>query len=158
MLNGSCKNQKAVCERLGISESYLSRSLKKDNVQAFMSRATAKAISTGKLAATATSLRLVENAKSEHVQLQASEFILGLNGLHANPSAPGVNINIGDTPSGYIIRLGNADAEVYEGQISSVGGVEYGRPMTDTERRTGVLERSRPGIIDVTPNRRDDDQ
>jgi hypothetical protein len=49
MLGGSCANQKAVCERLGLSESYLSRSLKKDNVQAFITRATAKTISTGKL-------------------------------------------------------------------------------------------------------------
>jgi hypothetical protein len=153
MLSGECRTQKAVCERLGLSESYLSRSLKKDNVGVFITRATAKTIATGKLAASSTVLRLVQSARSEHVQLQASEFILGLNGYHANPTSPGVNINIGGGPGpGYIIMLANKDAEVFEGEISDVGGVMTGRKMTDEERRTGVLKPSaRAAMIDVTP-------
>jgi hypothetical protein len=159
MLQGSCDSQKAVCERLGLSESYLSRSLKKDNVQAFITRATAKTISAGKLAATATAIRLVTNARSEHVQMQASEFILGLNGYRANPTAPGLTINTGGGGVGYIICLADKDAEVYESEIGDAGGVRYGRKMTDEERRTGVLERSHPGpMIDVTANPPEDEQ
>ena len=153
MLSGQCASQKAVCERLGISESYLSRSLKKDNVGAFITRATAKTIATGKLAATSTALRLVQGAKSEHVQLQASEFILGLNGMHANPSAaPAININTGGGNVGYVICLARPDDQVLEGAISDAGGVQLGRMLTPEERRTGVLNRSpAPAMIDVTP-------
>ena len=155
ILSGECASQKAVCERVGISESYLSRSLKKDNIQAFITRATAKSIATGKLAATATVLRLLQGGRSEHVQLQASELILGLNGMHASPSAPSVTVSLGGGGGvGYIVCLANKDAEVYEGNISEVGGVQYGRRMTDEERRTGILQRSQPGpMIDVTPTR-----
>jgi hypothetical protein len=159
LLDGTCRNQKSACERYKLSPSYLSRSMRKDKIRVYVARRTSEAIAASQLPATATVLRLMENAKSEHVQFDAAQHMLGLNGYHANPSAPGVNINIGDTPSGYIIRLGSADAEVYEGQISSVGGVEYGRKLTDEERRTGQLIPSHPGtMIDVTPNRRDDDQ
>jgi hypothetical protein len=155
MLSGECATQKAVCDRLGISESYLSRSLKQDKIQAFITRATAKTIATGKLAATSTALRLVQGAKSEHVQLQASEFILGLNGMHANPTAtPAININTGSGGVGYILCFASKHDEVLEGHISDVGGVQYGRPMTDEERRTGILTPSQPGaMIDVTPSR-----
>jgi hypothetical protein len=130
MLEGKCDSQKAVCERLGLSESYLSRSLKKDNVQVFIASATAKTISAGRLAATSTSIRLLTNAKSEHVQLQASEFILGLNGYHANPTAPGVHINIGADAPGYVVRL---------------------RHIEDPDLADPVG--SRPAMIDVTPTR-----
>jgi hypothetical protein len=150
LLDGTCKNQTAVCERLKLSPSYLSRSLKSDKIQAFIARRTNETISAGKLAATATTIRLIQGAKSEHVQLQASEFIMGLNGYHANPSAPGITINAGGGAVGYVIKLRNRGAEVFEGNISEVGGVLVGRPMTDQERSTGVLQ-PQPRMIDVTP-------
>jgi transcriptional regulator with XRE-family HTH domain len=93
LLDGSCKSQKAVCDRLKLSPSYLSRSLKSERVGAFITRRTRQTIAAGQLPATATVLRLMENAKSEHVQLDAAQHTMGLNGYHANPSAPGVQIN-----------------------------------------------------------------
>jgi hypothetical protein len=62
-------------------------------VGAFITRRTRQTIAAGQLPATATVLRLMENAKSEHVQLDAAQHTMGLNGYHANPSAPGVQIN-----------------------------------------------------------------
>jgi hypothetical protein len=159
LLDGSCKSQKIACERFKLSPSYLSRSLKKDKIRVYLARRTSETIAASQLPATATVLRLLENAKSEHVMFDAAKHMMALNGYHANPTAPGVNINIGGTSTGYIIQLAGPDTEVFEGEVSDVGGVQYGRPMTDTERRTGVLERTRPGpLIDVTPNRRDDEQ
>jgi hypothetical protein len=160
LLDGSCATQKAVCDRLKLSPSYLSRSLKSERIRAYVARRTRETIAAAQLPATATVLRLLESAKSEHVQLQASEFMLRLNGLHANPSAPGVSVNIGGgAPIGYIITLGRKDAEVFEGEISEVGGMLVGRRMTDDERRNGM--QTTPGyghLLDVSPNRPADDE
>jgi hypothetical protein len=96
----------------------------------------------------------MENGKSEHVQFDAAKHMLGLNGYHANPSAPGVTINnnIGGGLGGYILQYAAPGDEVLEGEVSDVGGVLYGRKMTDEERRTGQLIPSRPGaMIDVSP-------
>jgi hypothetical protein len=152
ILDGTCKSQRAACERYNLSESYVSRSMKKDKVRAFVAQRTRETIAAAQLPATQTVLRLLESARSEHVQLQASEFMLGLNGYHANPTAPGVNINVGSVGVGYILCLANKDAEVYEGEIGPAGGVQFGRPMTPEERRTGVLTRTpESAMIDVTP-------
>jgi hypothetical protein len=153
LLDGSCKSQRAACERFNLSESYVSRSLKKDKIRLYLTRRTSEAIAASQLPATSTVLRLMEMAKSEHVQIEAAKHMMALNGYHANPTAPGVTINnnIGGGV-GYIVCLANRDAEVLEGDVCDVGGVLYGRKMTDEERRTGVLTPSRPGaMIDVTP-------
>jgi hypothetical protein len=155
LLDGSCSSQRAVCERLGMSETYLSRAMKQDKIQVFMSRAADKAMANGKLAATATAIRLVTSAKSEHVQLQASEFILALNGRHASPTAPGVNIHVGDgAKTGFIIQLASPGDEVLEGTLGDVGGVLIGRRMTPEERLNGV--QTTPGygpLLDIPPNK-----
>jgi AraC-like DNA-binding protein len=159
LLDGSCATQKAVCERLGMSETYLSRAMKKDKIRAYKSRAADKAMADGKLAATVTAIRLVTSAKSEHVQLQASEFILALNGRHANPSAPGITINSNNGGAGYIVILASNGAEVIEGSVGDCGGVLTGRRMTDEERIHGVA--TTPGyghLLDVMPTRREGDE
>jgi hypothetical protein len=154
LLDGTCKSQRAACERFNLSESYVSRSMKKDKIRVYLTRRTSEAIAASQLPATSTVLRLMEMAKSEHVQIEAAKHMLALNGYHANPTAPGVNINIGSTPAGYIVQLGNKDAEVFEGEVSEVGGVMVGRRMTEEERRTGILTRTQPGtMIDVSPPR-----
>jgi hypothetical protein len=104
LLDGSCKNQRAACERFKISESYVSRSLKSARIQAFIARRTRETIAASQLPATATVLRLLENGKSEHVQLQASEFMLGLNGFHAAPASPGVSVGV-NVSVGYVVKL-----------------------------------------------------
>jgi hypothetical protein len=159
LLDGTCKSQRAACERFNLSESYVSRSLKKDKIRAFVTRRTRETIAASQLPATATVLRLLENARSEHVQFDAAKHMMALNGYHANPSAPGVNINIGGDRPGYIIQLGNRDAEVFEGEMSDVGGVLLGRRLTDEERRNGVQTAPRhPAMIGVTPNPDEDEQ
>ncbi|MGY4409123.1 hypothetical protein ACVWW4_000859 [Bradyrhizobium sp. LB7.1] len=153
LLDGTCKSQKAVCERLKLSPSYLSRSLKSERIRAFVTRRSSETIAAGQLAATATVLRLVENARSEHVMLDAAKHVLGLNG-HRVTDGNTVNVTLGEGARGYIVMLGNRDAEVYEGEVTQgVGGVLLGRPKTAQERRDGVEERSLPDMIDVTPQR-----
>jgi hypothetical protein len=154
LLDGTCKSQRAACERFNLSESYVSRSLKREKIRVYLTRRTSEAIAASQLPATSTVLRLMEMAKSEHVQIEAAKHMLALNGYHANPTAPGVTINTGVGGIGYVICLANRDAEVYEGEVSDVGGVQYGRTMTDDERRTGILTRTQPGpMLDVAPER-----
>ena len=147
LLDGTCKNQKAACDRLKLSPSYLSRSLKSERIRVYVARRTRETIAASQLPATATVLRLLESARSEHVQFDAAKHMMALNGYHASPQAPGVTINTGNV--GYVIRLATSGAEVFEGEISDVGGVLIGRRMTDEERIDGV--QSGP-IIDVSPN------
>ena len=159
LLDGTCKNQKAACDRLKLSPSYLSRSLKSERIRVYVARRTRETIAASQLPATATVLRLLESARSEHVQFDAAKHMMALNGYHASPQAPGVSINIGSAPAGYIIKLASKDAEVFEGEISEVGGVQYGRMLTPEERRTGQLIPQHSGpMIDVTPTRREGDE
>ncbi|MFZ2157244.1 MAG: hypothetical protein WAV72_14140 [Bradyrhizobium sp.] len=152
LLDGTCKSQRAACERFKLSESYVSRSMKKDKIRVYLTRRTSEAIAASQLPATSTVLRLMEMAKSEHVQIEAAKHMLALNGYHANPASPGVTVNVGGGAPGYIIQYASPGDEVFEGEIGEAGGVLIGRRMTAEERRTGVLERSQPGaIIDVTP-------
>lgn len=152
LLDGTCKSQKAVCDRLKLSPSYLSRSLKSERIRAFVTRRTAETIAAAQLPATATVLRLLEGAKSEHVQFDAAKHMLALNG-HRVSDGPSVNVNIGSGAPGYVIMLANRDSEIYEGDVTEgVGGVVYGRKMSDRERSEGVVEQHHP-MIDVTPNR-----
>jgi hypothetical protein len=154
LLDGSCKSQKIACERFKLSPSYLSRSLKKDKIRVYLARRTSETIAASQLPATATVLRLLESAKSEHVMFDAAKHMMALNGYHANPTAPGVNINIGGASAGYIIQLAAPGDEVLEGEVGPNGGVQFGRKLSDTERRTGQLIPQHPGrTIDVSPNR-----
>jgi hypothetical protein len=159
LLDGSCKNQRAACERYKISESYVSRSLKSARIQAFIARRTRETIAASQLPATATVLRLLEGAKSEHVQFDAATHMMALNGYHANPSAPGVNINISGEKPGYIIQLAKPNDEILEGAVGDAGGVLIGRRLTDDERRNGVQATPRdPAMIDVTPRKPPEDE
>ncbi|PDT69224.1 hypothetical protein CO683_14770 [Bradyrhizobium ottawaense] len=125
--------------------------MKSEKIRAFIARRTSESIAAGVLPATATVIRLVSEAKSEHVQFDAAKHLLALNG-HRVGDGPSVNVNIGGAP-GYVIMLANQDAEIYEGDVTEgVGGVLFGRLMTDQERRDGVREQHHP-MIDVTPNR-----
>ncbi|MGM4885327.1 hypothetical protein AB8A20_08115 [Tardiphaga sp. 604_B6_N1_1] len=151
LLDGSCKSQRAVCERLNLSPSYLSRSLKSDRIRAFLARRTAETIAAGVLPATATVLRLVESAKSEHVQLDAAKHLMALSGYSPARDGASVTINAGGSV-GYVIMLAGNDAEVLEGNIGQAGGVLLGRKMTPHERSNGITETSRE-MIDVTPER-----
>jgi hypothetical protein len=161
LLDGTCRNQKSACERFKLSPSYLSRSMKKDKMRVYIARRTSEAIAASQLPATATVLRLMENGKSEHVQMDAARHMLALNGFHASPTAPGVNIHVGDgAKTGFIIQLASPGDEVLEGTLGDVGGVLIGRRMTSEERLNGV--KTTPGygpLLDVTPNKpTDDDQ
>lgn len=151
MLDGTCKSQKAVCERLKLSESYLSRSLRTARAQAFIAEKTAQTLRTGAMPATATILRLAENANSEHVRLDAAKHVLALNGH--SPPKEGRGLTINAEGAGYIVVLAGPNAEALEGEVrAGVGGVLIGRAMTDEERRDGFSERGRD-MLDVTPER-----
>ena len=94
--------------------------------------------------AAATLMRLLDQAKSEHVRKDVAVTLLGYSGIHATGDrGPLVSIGIG-AGAGYIIDLrgpGDHTAQLHE--VGPVGGVVVDRH----ERRP---------LIDVTPNRDDE--
>jgi hypothetical protein len=153
IISGEARTQKDAAAKAGLTRERFCRALKESHVIEYLDGQTRVLLAQSRAPAAATLMKLLEQARSEHVRKDVAVTLLGYGGIHATAAGgPVVNIGIGGGGVGYTIRLGGKDAEVYEGEISDVGGVEYGRPMTDTERRTGVLERSRPGpMINVTP-------
>lgn len=101
--SGECKTQKAAAARVGLSEDYLCRALKKDSVGVFIARKRAENIARGSLRASYRYVQLVE-ASSEHVAAKVCERILENSGdLKAGN---GINISINNTVSpGYVIDM-----------------------------------------------------
>jgi hypothetical protein len=150
IISGEAKTQKAAAEKAGLTRERFCRALKESHVIEYLDGQTRVLLAQSRAPAAATLMTLLEQAKSEHVRKDVAVTLLGYSGIHATGDrGPLVSIGIGAAP-GDLIRLAAKDAEVFEGEISEVGGVVYGRKMTDEERRTG-LSQSAP-MIDVTPD------
>jgi hypothetical protein len=102
IVTGAVTTQKAAAERVGITETWLSRCLHKDNVRVFCERRARQTIAAGQMRA---SRRLVEliDAGSEHVSLDATKHMLGIGGIAPAPATQ-VNVNI-ELKAGYVIDL-----------------------------------------------------
>jgi hypothetical protein len=153
LLDGTCKSQRAACERFNLSESYVSRPLKKDKIRAFVTRRTRETIAASQLPATATVLRLLENARSEHVQFDAAKHMMALNGYHANPLAPestSTSAAIGPVTSS---NSATVTRKYLRGDVRRRWCVAR-RRLTDEERRNGVQTTPRhPAMIgDANPD------
>lgn len=101
---GECKTQKAIAERLGVSEAYISVQLRKPAVQAFIAQRARENISR---ALPRASMRFVElmEAQSEHVAAKVTERHLEHAGIIKAQSG-GVNVNINNNiAAGYVIDL-----------------------------------------------------
>lgn len=101
--SGECKTQKAAAQRAGLSEQYLCRALKKDNVGVFIARRRAENLARGSLRASYRFAELVE-ASSEHVAAKVCERILENAG--DLKTGNGINISINNSVApGYVIDM-----------------------------------------------------
>jgi hypothetical protein len=102
MLTGSVTTQKAAAERVGVTQTYLSRCINRDHVRVFYERRARQTIAG---ALPRASRRLVElvDAGSEHVSLDATKHLLGISGIKPAEDAR-VNINV-ELKAGYVIDL-----------------------------------------------------
>ena len=101
---GECKTQKAIAERLGVSEAYISVQLRKPAVQAFIAQRAAENISRALPRAAQRFVELID-AESEHVASRVVERHLEHGGIIKTQSG-GVNVNINNNiAAGYVIDL-----------------------------------------------------
>lgn len=106
----SCKTQREAAAKAGLSHEHLCRELKKPHVAAFVEQRTRALLAAGQLRASARVMELVDG-KSEHVSLDASRLVLGINSI-APPAHPGLQVDVNLSP-GYIIDLsGSARASL----------------------------------------------
>jgi hypothetical protein len=103
LLTGQCRLKKDAAAKAGLTPERLSRALKENHVVEYLTAQTRVLLATSQAPAAATMLRLLDQAKSEHVQKDVAIHLLGINGHKpaADPVAQ-VNINI---RAGYVIDL-----------------------------------------------------
>jgi hypothetical protein len=128
IVTGAVTTQKAAAERVGITETWLSRCLHRDNVRVFCERRARQTIAAGQMRA---SRRLVEliDAGSEHVSLDATKHMLGIGGIAPAPT-PSLNVNI-ELKAGYVIDL--SERNPGKEQIVEHNQVDVHPPVGDTE-------------------------
>jgi hypothetical protein len=103
LLSGQCRMKKDAAARAKLSPERLSRALKESHVLEYVQAQTRVLLAQSQAPAAATMLRLLDQAKSEHVQKDVAIHLLGINGHKpaAEPAAV-VNVNI---RAGYIIDI-----------------------------------------------------
>jgi hypothetical protein len=102
VLSGECATQKAAAMRVGITPEWFSKALRKDKIRAFCENETRRTIEAGQMPAAARLLKLLD-ARSEHVQFDASRHLLALNSI-TPPERGAPLVNIAITP-GYVVDL-----------------------------------------------------
>jgi hypothetical protein len=115
LVTGQCRTQKDAAEKAGLTRETLCRSLKQHHVIGHLERATAQILATSRAPAAATLLKLLTEARSEHVQKDCATTLLGINGISAvGERGPIVSINL--QPAGYVVRLRHIeDADLTDG-------------------------------------------
>lgn len=103
LINGEARTIKAAAEAVGLSREHVSKSLRSSRGQAFIEQRTRETLSQSRVPAAATLLRLLDQAKSEHVQKDVATTLLAING-HRPPDRNGPVINVG-VSVGYVIDL-----------------------------------------------------
>jgi hypothetical protein len=103
LISGECKTQKAAAERVKLSREHLSKSLRLPHVLAHIESRTRIALAQSQAQASATLLRLLDEAGSEHVQKDVAIHLLGING-HKPKADAQVSVNI-ELKAGYVIDL-----------------------------------------------------
>jgi hypothetical protein len=104
IVSGQCKTQKEAAEKAGLTRERLCRALKESHVQEYLAVQTRVLLSQSQAPAAATLMKLLEQAKSEHVRKEFAVTLLGYSGIHATGDrGPIVSINM--APAGYVVRL-----------------------------------------------------
>ena len=103
LLTGECRLKKDAAAKAGLTPERLSRALKESHVVEYLTQQTRVLLATAQVPAAATMLRLLDQAKSEHVQKDVAVHLLGISGHKpAAEQAALVNVNI---RAGYVIDL-----------------------------------------------------
>jgi hypothetical protein len=103
LLSGQCRLKKDAAAKAGLSPERLSRALKEDHVIRYLAAQTHVLLAQSQAPAAATMLRLLDGAKSEHVQKDVAIHLLGING-HKPTADPVTQVNI-NFRAGYVIDL-----------------------------------------------------
>jgi hypothetical protein len=111
LVSGRARTQVDAATQAGLTRERLCRALKENHVQGCLELAVKRQLASSQAPAAATLLRLLAEAKSEHVMKDCATTLLGYSGYHATSDrGPIVSINL--QPAGYVVRLKN-----YEGEI-----------------------------------------
>ena len=103
LLTGQCRLKKDAAAKAGLSPERLSRALKESHVVEYLTAQTRVLLAQSQAPAAATMLRLLDQAKSEHVQKDVAIHLLGING-HKPAAEPVALVNI-SIKAGYVIDL-----------------------------------------------------
>jgi hypothetical protein len=113
LLSGECRLKKDAAAKAGLSPERLSRALKESHVVEYLRQQTHVLLAQSQAPAAATMLRLLDQAKSEHVQKDVAIHLLGIAG-HRPTADPTISLNIGKAGyvrAGFIIDL-RSDEEI----------------------------------------------
>lgn len=105
LVTGRARTQVDAATQAGLSRERLCRALREDHVQGYLEQAVKRTLATSRAPAAATLLRLLTEAKSEHVQKDAATTLLGINGIGITDRGPVVNVGVS---VGYVIDLRGA--------------------------------------------------
>jgi hypothetical protein len=103
LLTGQCRLKKDAAAKAKLSPERLSRALKESHVLEYVAQQTRVLLAQSQAPAAATMLRLLDQAKSEHVQKDVAIHLLGING-HKPAADPTTLVNIA-IKAGYVIDL-----------------------------------------------------
>jgi hypothetical protein len=103
LLTGECRLKKDAAAKAGLTPERLSRALKESHVVEYLTAQTRVLLAQSQAPAAATMLRLLDQAKSEHVQKDVAIHLLGING-HKPAAEPAALVNI-NIRAGYVIDL-----------------------------------------------------
>jgi hypothetical protein len=103
LLTGQCRLKKDAAAKAGLTPERLSRALKESHVVEYLTAQTRVLLAQSQVPAAATMLRLLDQAKSEHVQKDVAIHLLGISG-HKPAGEPSTLVNI-NIRAGYVIDL-----------------------------------------------------
>lgn len=103
LLSGQCRLKKDAAIRANLTPERLSRALKESHVIDYIAQQTRVLLAQSQAPAAATMLRLLDQAKSEHVQKDVAIHLLGING-HKPAAEPTTRVNI-SVKAGFVIDL-----------------------------------------------------
>src|SRR5580704_10464882 len=103
LLSGQCRLKKDAAAKAKLTPERLSRALKESHVLEYVQAQTRVLLAQSQAPAAATMLRLLDQAKSEHVQKDVAIHLLGING-HKPAAEPAALVNI-NIRAGYVIDL-----------------------------------------------------
>jgi hypothetical protein len=104
LLTGQCRLKKDAAARAKLTPERLSRAMKESHVLEYIAQQTRVLLTQSQAPAAATMLRLLDEAKSEHVMKDVAIHLLGISG-HKVAADPSTNINLNVQAAGYVILL-----------------------------------------------------